>query len=227
MRQTLGSLLLLLSLGGELMAQNPSPRPPVLRVACVGDSITWGAGTPNPATDGYPALLAQRLGGRYDVRNFGVSGTTMLRKSDYPYVSTPEFQQAGALEPDIVILMLGTNDSKVHNWRGAEAFAADVRAMIDHFAALPSKPRVWLCIPPPFVGILQTFNASNLERGVIPTLRQVAAEKSVPIIDVYAAMEGKPGLLPDGVHPDARGARIIADTVYAALETVKRAPSAP
>src|SRR5271168_4090727 len=100
-----------------------------IRVACVGDSITFGAGV----TKGwpYPAQLGRMLGSGYDVRNFGVSGATLLRAGDKPYDKQKAFPAALAFKPDIVILMLGTNDTKPQNWGPhAAEFDADYRWLV-------------------------------------------------------------------------------------------------
>ena len=119
---------------------------PAIKVACVGDSITEGAGL-NANT--YPAALGRFLGTNYTVRNFGVSGTTLLRKGDLPYWNQAAFRTATNSSPDIVTIMLGTNDSKAFNWIYKAQFPKDLGDMIDTFANLPSRPRVFVCLPVP------------------------------------------------------------------------------
>lgn len=88
-------------------------------VACVGDSITYGAGIPNRQHNSYPAQLGrmlQEFDSRWECRNYGVSGATLLRNGDLPYVQQSAYQQARAAAPDVVIIKLGTNDSKPVNW---------------------------------------------------------------------------------------------------------------
>src|SRR5438477_7762110 len=118
-----------------------------VRVACVGDSITYGAGLEHRETNSYPANLGRLLGSRFEVRNFGVSGATLLKKGDKPYWSFPEFTALNAFAPDAIVLKLGTNDSKPQNWIHGDEFAGDLRQMLDSLAHLPSKPRLWVCLP--------------------------------------------------------------------------------
>ena len=59
-----------------------------LRVACVGDSITYGHGIADRDHDTYPAILDSLLGNKFNVQNFGVSGTTALKKSNMPHGSS-------------------------------------------------------------------------------------------------------------------------------------------
>jgi len=121
-------------------------------VACVGDSITYGSGIANRTVDNYPAHL-QRMLRQYDlaweVQNFGVSGATLLSKGDLPYIRQAAFGNAQACNPDIVIIKLGTNDSKPQNWQYKADLIPDYENMIDAFQALPSRPQVWICKPVP------------------------------------------------------------------------------
>ena len=88
-----------------------APAEKTLRVACVGDSITYGSGIKDRHHDSYPAVLGRWLGPGWDVRNFGVSGATLLKKGDLPYFKQKNHEAAVAFTPDIVVIMLGTNDS--------------------------------------------------------------------------------------------------------------------
>lgn len=200
-----------------LAAGPGAPTTRQVRVACLGDSITYGAGVEDRDLNHYPARLSARLGPGYEVANFGASGATLTRRGDYPYWDLPEFDAAAAFAPDIVVIMLGTNDSKLRN-RGARGeFAGDLAALADHFAALPSRPKIWLCLPPPMFGLLVDFGVDALRTEILPRIRQVAAEKNTGLIDVYGALDGRADLVPDGVHPNAAGAAIIADTVFRAI----------
>ena len=85
----------------------------VVRVACVGDSITFGYGLHRT----YPAELGRWLGTNYDVRNFGVSATTLLHRGDFPYIGRPAYTNALDFKADIVVIDFGANDSKHPNLR--------------------------------------------------------------------------------------------------------------
>ncbi|NBP25408.1 MAG: hypothetical protein EBU81_12855, partial [Proteobacteria bacterium] len=84
----------------------------VIKVACVGDSITYGAGVEEREKNNYPKQLGELLGNRFEVRNFGRSGATLSRVGDLPYATTDEFKAALAWQPDMVILKLGTNKNE-------------------------------------------------------------------------------------------------------------------
>ena len=68
-----------------LLSVAASARKPV-RVACIGDSITYGAAIEDRDNQSYPAQLQRLLGDGYDVRNFGRNARTLSSKGDYPYM---------------------------------------------------------------------------------------------------------------------------------------------
>ena len=110
-----------------------APRKDAVRVACIGNSITFGAGIRNRSRDSYPSVLARMLGDSYWVKNFGVSARTMLNKGDHPYMNEPAYKNALAFNPNIVVIKLGTNDSKSFNWKYKADFMKDAQTMIDRF----------------------------------------------------------------------------------------------
>lgn len=125
----------------------------VVKIACVGNSITFGAGIKNHFQNSYPGILSQWLGEGYDVRNFGLSGRVLLNKGDYPYMYEQKFRELLAFEPDVVTIKLGTNDSKPWNWCFGKDFKKDLTEMLDILEQLPSKPKVYLCFPIPVVSL--------------------------------------------------------------------------
>lgn len=183
-------------------------RPERCRVACVGDSIT--------SASGYPEMLRKMLGPGYAVKNFGVSRTTLLRNGEFPYWKTPQFSRVANWEPDIVIIKLGTNDTLPQNFKFKNEFTGDLRAMVEHFATLPSKPKIYLCLPIPAPERHLGHSEANLQH-YLSMIKQVAQEKGLPVIDLHAALDGHPELLLDGVHPNKGGAEMIARTVHQAL----------
>ncbi len=190
---------------------------PAIKVACVGDSITEGAGL---GVNTYPATLGRLLGTNYSVRNFGVSGTTLLRKGDMPYWNQGAFRTATNSSPDIVTIMLGTNDSKPYNWVYKAQFSKDLSDMIDIFAGLPSHPRVFVCLPVPAYAVNFSIQPEVIRTEVIPLIKQTARQKGAMTIDTYNALAGRPDLFPDNIHPNAAGDALIAKTLHGALMTL-------
>src|SRR4051812_46467137 len=193
-----------------------SPAVEAAKIACVGDSITFGYGLSDANTQSYPAVLQTLLGASHTVRNFGVSGTTLLKNGDRPYWDEANFAGSGDFSPDIVIVMLGTNDAKAQNWSHASEFTSDYDALVAHYRALGAL--VYVAAPPPvYAPGAYDIQPDVLNDDIVPRERQIAADLGAPLIDVYQALSGKPADFPDTVHPNADGARIIAQTVNAAL----------
>ena len=199
----------------------------VIRVACVGDSITFGAGVENRGQNNYPKVLGRLLGAGYETRNFGVNGATLLKKGDKPYWKTGAFKAATGFKPHIVIVKLGTNDSKPQNWKHKGQYAADLAALADHFASLPTRPKIWLCKPAPVYRDRWGINEKAVKGEVIPLLEGVAKKKKLPIIDLYKALSGIKQHFPDGIHPNAKGAEILARAVYQAIKGKAKRTNVP
>jgi lysophospholipase L1-like esterase len=189
-----------------------------IRVACVGDSITFGAGVENREHNCYPVVLGKLLGSRFDVRNFGVSGATLLKNGDLSYWKLPQFEQVAAFAPQVIILALGTNDSKPQNWKYREQFAGDLRALIGHFGAWPSHPKIWVCLPPPVYETKWGINEATVSGEIIPLIKEIAMEKKLPTIDLHEALSDRPEYFPDQIHPNATGTGMMAMTIYTALQ---------
>ncbi len=200
------SVAVLFLLDFENMFANPT----ATRVACIGDSITEGFG--------YPSELGKLLGANYSVRNFGVGGSTVLLSSNKPYMNQTAMARAKEFQPNIVVIMLGTNDASPAYYGQIENFVFDYKALIDSFQNLPSKPKVWLVLPPPIFNTGPGPNGTNLVQGIIPRIQQVANELSLPVANVYAALANHPeDFLSDGVHPNGNGVKIITNEVFKAI----------
>ncbi len=203
--------ILLLALFSLMTARAAEP----IKVACVGDSITQGAGAQKGKS--YPAQLQGLLGDGYQVGNFGVSGRTLLKKGDFPYWKEKKYQDALAMEPAIVVIMLGTNDTKPQNWKFESEFDADYRELVKSFQSLKSKPKVFVCRPVPVPGIGNYgINEENIQKE-IPRVDALAKELGCGVIDMHAALEKSPELLPDRVHPNTAGAGEMAKAAAKAI----------
>jgi acyl-CoA thioesterase I len=208
-------LAVVCALSPSLHAQDASKDNARFRVACVGDSITQGSGAERGKS--YPSQLQELLGKDWNVGNFGVSGRTLLKKGDRPYWNENAYKNALAMAPHVVIIMLGTNDTKPQNWKFESEFSQDYAALVQSFQDLPSKPRIFVCRPCPVPGKGNFgINDKNLQ-VVIQRVDQLAKEQKLGVIDMHKALVDHPELLPDRVHPNTAGAALMAKAASEAL----------
>jgi len=219
--------------GHSVGAEAPAAVAPV-RVACLGDSITYGARVKeNRQTQSYPAQLQRLLGGGYEVRNFGIGSATLIK------VGRPNVWQAMAkvktFDPHVVVISLGTNDTvggkPRRNWERIGTFDADCRELIDTLAAGAARPRILLCTPTPMVLETEGLSASRLAglkerkprlQELCKRLRAIAkesADRQVTLVELNPLLEGRPDLIykGDGVHPNAAGYLRVAEHVCTAV----------
>lgn len=189
-----------------------------IRVACVGDSLTYGYGISGWTKHNYPVQLGKLLGERYCVNNFGYSGRTALSSGDKPYTKEKLYKQSIDFAPDIVVIMLGSNDTKPKNWRGKDAYVEDYKQIINSYLALDSVEEVYIMLPPPVFkvkgknpyGIVGETIRDELCVGI----REIAEELNLQCIDLYSLFEDKSYMFKDGAHPNAEGAKLIAQEVF-------------
>ena len=203
--------------GGSSDSSSSSNPSAPLRVACVGDSITAGTGLSNPAQDSYPSQLSIILGEGWEVQNFGKKSATLMKSGSLPYWNTSQYSASLNYHPDIVVIMLGTNDAKPYNWANNAPFVPDYTALIKSYKNLPSSPIVYICYPPPVYAVVAGITDARIKNEVIPKIAQVASENGVEVIDIYNALNDKKALFPDKVHPNKEGARQLAQTVYGTI----------
>ena len=204
--------------------KSKKPQNGQVRVACAGDSITYGYGVEHWSKNNYPAVLQSLLGNGYCVNNYGFSGGTASDLGDSPYRRERVYRDSLAFRPNIVILMLGTNDTKPQNWRGAEAYTNDLKEMIAAYRALPSYPDICLMSPPPVWdmdghGVGYDIDDRVLKEELYPVVQELANSENVWYIDLYHEMQEQKTLFWDGVHPNADGAKRIAEAV---CQTIKK-----
>ena len=212
-RKTISFIGILFLISVAIQAQ-----PKSIKIACIGNSITFGAGIKNQLKDSYPTVLGRMLGKEYIVQNFGRSGATLLRNGNSPYWKTTQYQNAKEFNPDIVVIKLGSNDSKPVNKPFWSEFQNDLSNMVDSFRLLPSHPKIYLCFPVPAIG-KGNFGITDsvLLQVIIPQIKTVAKLKNTGLIDLHKVLENKDSLIPDRVHPNEAGAVLIAKAVALSL----------
>lgn len=195
-----------------------------IRVACIGDSLTWGFGLSDPWRESYPAvlqeMLREKVGEGYEVRNFGCNGASVRADSYAGYVDTSAFRSSLAWDPDIVLLMLGSNDASPYDW-DPDAFRRDYEHIVAAYQELPSALRICLIAPPRIHRVLgETFMGLSpeiLEEGIRPAICAVAAAAGLEFIDLVDLFPDARYCF-DGVHPQASGARMMAASI---IDSVK------
>lgn len=203
------------------LATIAAPREQALRVACIGNSITDGMGIDMSEVYGYPAVLQRLLGKNYNVKNFGVSARTLMNKGDLPYMKEQAWADAQAFLPNIVVIKLGTNDSKDYNWIHGADYGSDLQKMVDTLRALPSKPQIYVCSPIPAARIWG-ISDSVIVNGEIPAIKRVVKKNKLAYIDLHTEFKPTEGLMQrDGIHPTDKGAAQLAKIIAAHIHTQK------
>ena len=196
-----------------------------IKVACIGDSITYGHGISNWPKNNYPVLLGNKMGESFHVQSFGVSGRAVQDNSDQPYRALKHYQQSLDYNADIIVFMMGSNDSKPENWFGEEAFKTAVLELLDSYLAGENKPQIYLCTPASaffaegYTGNLTSHDLQpEMVNVIADIIREIAQERGYSLIDIHALTAQHPEwFAEDGVHPSNEGAAAIANEVYSVL----------
>ena len=205
------------------MSNTSEPQEGQIRIACAGDSTTYGHGISGWPKNNYPAVLQNLLGENYHVNNYGVSSFAVQTGADRSYRSLPHYQESLAYDADYVVFMMGSNDSKPINWKGADAFKTDLLSLLDTYG----DSEIILCtLPSAFFLEGQTEGTTNhdiqplIVNEIAEITREVAQERGYTLIDIYALTAQHPEWFEkDGVHPSNEGAAAIAREVYAVISS--------
>ena len=196
----------------ELAAQKNA-----IKVACIGDSVTAGYLLSDAVKESYPSQLQILMGEKYEVKNFGYSGATLLKKGHKPYYKTKEFADALAYSPDIAVIHLGLNDTDPRNWPNyKEEFDADYSWLIDTLKKQNPAVKIYICRLTPIFNDHSRFKSGTRDwfwqiQSHIPN---IAKANQVGLIDLHEKLYPRPDLFPDALHPTKEGAAIFAQTVY-------------
>ena len=189
----------------------------IKKIACIGNSVTFGLIHKNPQLTSYPSQLQTLLGANYEVKNFGISGTTLLKKGHSPYYKTAAFASMLSFAPDIAIIHLGLNDTDPRDWPNyGDKFAADYSWLIDTIRKANPSAKIFICRLSPIFNDHPRFKSGTREwfwqiQELIP---QIARANKTGLIDFHTPLYSRPDLLPDALHPNEEGAAILAKTVY-------------
>ena len=183
---------------------------PQVKIACIGNSITSGFYLETRET--YPTILIQRLGPTYSVVNYGYPGATVLKKTNNSYWDNVLHGTSVWSYPDVVVVLLGTNDTYERNWYlYGEKFRNHYTEFVYSYIN-GTNPQVILCLPPPIFN--DVYRDSILKNVINPIIRDVASKTQSGLIDLYSLMNDQSLFLPDGIHPNKFGMEVISDAVY-------------
>ena len=205
------------------MSNTSEPKEGQIKIACAGDSTTYGHGISGWPKNNYPTVLQKLLGENYHVNNYGVSSFAVQESADRSYRTLPHYQESLAYDADYVVFMMGSNDSKPENWKGADAFKADLLSLLDTYG----DAEIILCtLPAAFFLEGQTEGVTNhdiqplIVDEIAEIIRGVAADRGYTRIDIHALTALHPEwFAKDGVHPSNEGAAAIAQEVYTVINS--------
>lgn len=202
------------------------PRTPKLipgkkRIACIGDSITFGAGVAGRKSKTWEFYLNGLLGEKYQVINYGISGRTLLDEGDFPYKTEKFYGISRECGAETFLIMLGTNDSKPYNWN-RERYERELADLAKEYSELENSPRVILMTPPqcyadPKIGkVAFDISAEIIDEQIVPIVKKTAADSGLQVIDLHELTQHHEDWFSDGVHPNELGNLKIA--MYIAQE---------
>lgn len=193
-----------------------------IKVACVGDSITHGAYD----ASNYPMYLQKMLGFEYYVGNYGWPGIRMTN-----YAGSTDHMESCKLKPDVVILMLGTNDG--HHTANyscdmeKESYRTKYKncgkAILKKFRSLNENVQFFIMTPP---SVLPNTGWQNGVKKAAAINIELAAEFNGTVIDMYQISKDKKWKFPDNLHPSDKEYRDFndyydfAEAVYESLKDI-------
>ncbi|HFI0150026.1 TPA: GDSL-type esterase/lipase family protein [Streptococcus suis] len=184
-----------------------------IKVAAIGDSLTYGYGLEDRIRDAYPCVLAELLGSHYQVSNFGLSGRSLQSTTDFPYLKEVNAQLSLESEADIVIIMIGSNDSRAPYWN-RERFASEYRQLVERYMNLPSQPDVYVVVPPYVPTSRFGLDNSIIKEELQVIIPNIADDLGIKSINLYPVTEARMDYYSDGLHLTPKGNRIIAEEIY-------------
>lgn len=191
----------------------------MIKVACVGDSITFGYGIApqDRSRYSYPAILQRLLGNQYQVANFGHNGATAVPGFDC-YMDQFDYQLSLEFAVMSYIIMLGSNDAQDRYWH-ASRFQSSLTKLVKSYQALPNTKHIYLMQPPACYSRDLPGMQPNIDRKVVyQSVQSVADSLHLPVIDLFSLTNGHPEWFTDGIHPNRRGNQHIAQVIASSIQ---------
>jgi lysophospholipase L1-like esterase len=223
---------------GTILASASAAQEKRITIFAVGDSITWGQAF--GSGHDYPRVLQQMLAERgltqVRVTNYGVSGYTV---GDSLKTWKSSQRILTRIDVQYVLIMLGTNDTRVGDETPLDVYVQRMNELIDIFVSVTnsdgSHPQVILSLIPPHNSpkegeyMTDNFKDRFIHRDRIPNelnpaLQEIARQRGLMVVDNYSPLKAAgPEILPDGLHPAKEGNAILAKTFFEALLPVLEA----
>ncbi len=204
---------LILTLSFSLFAESSGTGSPQ-KIACVGDSLTYGFGLVQREKYSYPSQLEKRLSSDYEIRNFGINGACATPGNRDFYLNN-NVKEIVDWNPDILLVMLGSNDSKESVWISEELYLSGLVGIIE--AVRGCNTSVVLVTPPPCRPNPYGIRDSVIREKILPSLEILSAREGYPLIDVYSALDKSQNLFIDNIHLSRKGYARLSDRLAAYL----------
>lgn len=133
----------------------------------------------------------------------------------------PAYEDALTSNPNTTIIRLGTSGSRLFNWKYKTGLIKGVQIVIDALKGLPPQPEIYLCYLPKVCLIDDGINNDIISREIIPMIRKLVEENDLFVIDLHTTMDEMPGLFPDHIHPNEKGAQAMAEAAYQSISTLR------
>lgn len=201
----------------------------------MGDSITEGAGSTDSSTKAYPAILQGLLGSGFEVRNFGSGGATLSDTDpSRSYMKRASFKSSTTFDSDVLLIMLGTNDSNTAypaTFNALDNFPNAYDTLISHYTkGRGSPPKIFIGLPAWVAardatkyGLVYNhdwgFIQAIVQDRMVPMIREYAKSRGYPIVDVNALTLGHSEYYSsDPVHPGDAGYWEIAKLFFMRIQ---------
>jgi alpha-L-fucosidase 2 len=181
-------------------------------IGCIGDSNTYGAGASDRNKYAWPIQIRDMIGNDYSTVNLGKSGALMMNGFTDSWTNSSYYTQNKSLNPQIILIALGTNDSKDGYWDPTK-FETSYSALIDEFKQYTSHPKIYMISPIKAYSSNWSINDETIRNAVIPKMKEISLKYGLDYIDTYVVTNNMAALVPDGIHPNDEGLKIIARKV--------------
>lgn len=190
-----------------------------LKVACIGDELTFGTAVEEREDNCYPVQLQkymEQAEKKYRIGNFGVEGAAVQKKSKKPYTKEERYESSMEYKADLVVMMLGTNDTTEENWTDIDTFQKDYQSLIKGYQDLKSSPEILLVTPP----MIQSDGSTEMEERakrveeIKNAIETIGEKNKLTVQDLYSYSQKHPEWYQeDGVRLNKDGALAVADMV--------------